>query len=113
RHEIAAEFREDDAFADLADTVAGPADALQSARDGWRRFDLNHEIDRAHVDAELERRGRYERAEVSALEQIFDLGSLRPRERSMVRAHQWFTSDLIERAGEAFGQPPAVDEQKG
>ena len=61
RDEIAAELREDDAGADLLDAVAGAADALQAARHRRRRFDLDDEIDRAHVDAELERRGGDER----------------------------------------------------
>ena len=42
---------------DLADAVAGAADALQPARDRLRRLDLDHEVDGAHVDAELERGG--------------------------------------------------------
>ena len=43
--------------------VAGAADALHAARDRRRRLDLDDEIDGAHVDAELERRGRDERRE--------------------------------------------------
>ena len=38
----------------LADLVAGAADALQPARDRARRLDEHDEVDRAHVDAELE-----------------------------------------------------------
>ena len=60
--QVAAELREDDALADRADVVAGAADALHAAGDRRRRLDLDDEIDRAHVDAELERRGRDERA---------------------------------------------------
>ena len=41
--------------AGLADAVARAADALQAARDRLRRLDLHHEVDGAHVDAELER----------------------------------------------------------
>ena len=62
RHEIAAELREDDAFADGVGLVAAAADALQAARHRRRRLDLHDEIDGAHVDAELERRGRHQRA---------------------------------------------------
>jgi hypothetical protein len=35
--------------------VSAAADALQSAGDRGRRLDLDHQIDRAHVDAKLER----------------------------------------------------------
>jgi hypothetical protein len=36
--------------------VPGAADALQAAATRPRRLDLDDEVDRAHVDAELERR---------------------------------------------------------
>ena len=39
----------------LADLVAGAADALEPAADRARRLDQHDEVDRAHVDAELER----------------------------------------------------------
>ena len=43
---------------DLADLVAGPADALQAAGHRRRRLHLDHQVDRAHVDAELQARRR-------------------------------------------------------
>ena len=61
--EVAAELRKDDALADRARLVAGAPDALQAARDRRRRLDLHDEIDGAHVDAELERRGGDQRAD--------------------------------------------------
>jgi len=54
RHEIAAELREDDAFAHGVGLVPAAADPLEAARNRGRRFNLHDEIDRAHVDAELE-----------------------------------------------------------
>src|SRR5271168_573927 len=50
-YEVGAVFGEDDAFADGSDAVAGAADALHAAGDGWGRLDLDDEIDGAHVDA--------------------------------------------------------------
>ena len=41
----------------LADLVAGPADALEPARDGERRLHLDDEVHGAHVDAQLQRAG--------------------------------------------------------
>ena len=55
--EVAAVLREDLARARLADLVAGPPDPLQPARHRSGRLDQHHEIDRAHVDAELEAAG--------------------------------------------------------
>ena len=51
-----------------SDLVAGAADALHAAGDGGRRLDLDDQIDRAHVDAELERGGGAEGADLSGLE---------------------------------------------
>ena len=58
--QIGPELREDPPLRDGAHLVAGAADALEPARDGLRRLDLDHEIDGAHVDPELERRRRDE-----------------------------------------------------
>ena len=53
--QVGAELREDPPAADVADRVAGPADPLQPARDRLGRLDLDHEVDRAHVDPQLQR----------------------------------------------------------
>ena len=52
--EIRPVLRKDLAAARLADLVTGPTDALQAPRHRARRLDLDDEIDRAHVDAELQ-----------------------------------------------------------
>ena len=44
-----------------ADLVAGPADPLEPAGDARRALDLDDEVDRAHVDPELEAGRRDER----------------------------------------------------
>ena len=77
--QVAAELREDLAAAGLADLVAGAADPLQAARDRARRLDLDHEVDGAHVDAELERGRGDDRAQSSLLQ-------ARPRPRAAARA---------------------------
>ena len=84
--QVGAELREDAAAADVADVVAGAADPLQPARDRLRRLDLDHEVDRAHVDAELERRGRDQARQLAGLEQLLDDGALLARERAVVGA---------------------------
>ena len=59
--EVAAVLGEQHAAADLADLVAGPADPLEGAGHAGRGLDLDDEVDRAHVDAELEAAGRHHR----------------------------------------------------
>ena len=51
--QVGAELGEDAPARHLADAVPGAADALQPRGHRFRRFDLDHEVDRAHVDAEL------------------------------------------------------------
>ena len=60
--------REDASFGlgRVLDLMAGAADALQRNGDRSRRADLADEIDRADVDAELERCRRHHRLELSA-----------------------------------------------
>ena len=54
--QVGAELGEDPALRDLAHLVPRTADALNAAGDRLRRLDLDHEVDGAHVDAELEAR---------------------------------------------------------
>ena len=70
--EVAAVLREDRALRRLAHRVAGPSDSLDAAGDARGRLHLDHEIDRAHVDAELEARSRHKSGQSAGLEGIFD-----------------------------------------
>ena len=65
--EVGAVFGEENAFADRVHVVAGAADALHAAGDRGRSFDLDDEIDGAHVDAEFERGGGAEGANLAGL----------------------------------------------
>ena len=90
---------------------AGAADALQPARDRLRRLDLDHEVDGAHVDAELERRGGDEARDRAALQQLLDLDPLLTRERAVVRARNlFFSGQLVEAQREPLGEAAVVDE---
>src|SRR5690606_30637869 len=68
--QVAAMLREDAADARLADAVTGTADALEPPRHRTRRLHENDEIDRAHVDAELERAGGDDGGERTRLERL-------------------------------------------
>ena len=110
--EIAAKFREHDPFADRVRVVAAAADALKPAGHRWRRLDLHDEVDRAHVDAELQRGGRDEPAQLSGFQQILDLDALRARDGAVVRADERLAGELIQRAGQPFRQSAAVHEDE-
>ncbi len=86
--QIGAVLGEQHAAGGLTDLVAGPPDALQSAGHRRRCFDLDDQIHRAHVDAELQTGGGHHRLELSALEVLFDDGALLLADRAVVGAGQ-------------------------
>ena len=94
----------------LADLVAGPADALEPAGDRPRRLDLDDEVDRAHVDAQLEAGRGHERGQPALLERLLDLQPLLARERAVVGADELLAGQLVELQRQALGQPAAVGE---
>ncbi len=111
-HQIAAKLREDDGRTDAADMMAGAADALHAARHRRRRFDLHHQIDRAHIDAQFERGGGDDAAQRSQFQALFDLLALRRGHAAVMRADQHFAGKFIDRAGDALRQAAAVDEDQ-
>ena len=109
--QVAAVLREDLAAARLADLVAGPADPLQAARDRARRLHLDHEVDRAHVDAELERAtSRRCPRRRPAFSASSTSSPLLARERPVVGAHEVLLGQLVEPRRQALGQAAGVHE---
>ena len=120
--QVGAELGEDAAARDLSHAVAGAADALQSARDRLGRLDLDHQVDGAHVDAEL-KRGRGDQArQLPRLEQVLDDDALLARERPVVgtgdlaralpRRLGLLGGEVVETQGDALGGPAVVDEHE-
>ena len=122
--QVAAVLRVDRALARLADLVAGAPDALQAAADRARRLDLDHEVDGAHVDAELEAAGGDDGAQVAALELVLDDDALLAGERAVVGPDELLAEppglrvdadaallgQLVELGGEALGLAAGVAE---
>ncbi len=69
----------------LVEPVIGAPDALHQPRRALRRANLDHEIDIAPVDAEIERRGANHRLQLAARHRRFDLAALADIERTMVQ----------------------------
>ena len=86
--EVGAVFREEHPTGDFPDLVAGTADPLQAAGDGWRRLDLHHQVDLSHVDSQLKRRRRDNAAEAARFQVVFDDGALVFTHRAVMRAGQ-------------------------
>ena len=110
--QVAPVLREDHAATHLVDVVPGPPDALEPAGDRGRRLDLDDQVDRAHVDPQLERRGRHERGQPAVLQRLFDRDPLLAGDRAVVRADQLLAGQLVQALREALGQAPAVDEDQ-
>jgi len=111
--QVGTELREDAALRRLVEPVAGASYPLEAARDGFRRFDLDHEVDGAHVDSELERRRGDQRRDLPPLEELLDLDALFAREGAVVGACDLSLGELVETEGEPLGQPAIVDEENG
>ncbi len=111
--QVAAVLGEDDALARLADLVPGAADALEAPRDGGRALDLDDEVDRAHVDAELEARRRDQGGEAAGLQLLLDLEALLPGDAAVVGAHELLAGELVEALGEPLREAAAVGEHDG
>ena len=88
--QVGAELGEDAALRGRAELVARTADPLQAARDRLRALDLDHEIDGAHVDPELEARGRDEARDPARLQVLLDHDPLLARQRAVVSARDLF-----------------------
>ena len=94
--QVGAELREDAALGGVADAVAGAADPLQPGGDRLRRLDLQHEVDGAHVDAELERRRGDEARQLAGLQLLLDDEPLLARQRAVVRAGDRLLGELVQ-----------------
>ena len=108
--QVGAKFREDPALRHRVQRVTRATDALQAARDRLRRLDLDHEIDRAHVDAELERRRRDETRNAARLQVFLDDHALLARQRAVVRARNLILGQLVQPQRQPLREPAIVHE---
>ena len=97
-------------FETACELVAGAADSLQTAGDRLRRLDLDHEVDRAHVDPELERRGGDEARDPARLQILLDEDPLLAREAAVVGAGDLALGELVQAQREPLGEAAVVDE---
>ncbi len=113
REEVAAVLGEDDPARDRLHLVAGAADPLHPARDRDGRLDLDDEVDRPHVDPELERRRGDEGRQATRLERVLDEHALLAGDRAVVGAGDLLPRQLVEGGGEALREAAGVDEEEG
>jgi hypothetical protein len=110
--EVTAELGEDAAPGRLPHSVPGPADALEARGHRRRRLHLHHEVDRSHVDAQLQAGGGDEGGQLPGLQRVLDVEALLAGDGAVVRPHQLLARQLVEAGGQAFGQAAAVHEDE-
>ena len=93
--------------------VVGPAHPLEEGGDAVGRADLAHQLDRPDVDAELQRGGGHEGAQVAGPQAVLDPLAALPRQRSVVGGHLVLAQPLAQLMGHPLGQLPGVDEDQG
>ena len=108
--QVGAELGEDAPLRGRAQLVPRAADALQAARHRLRALDLDHEVDRAHVDPELEARRRDEAGDPPRLQVLLDQHALLARERAVMGAGDFLFCGLVQPHREPLGEPAVVDE---
>jgi hypothetical protein len=82
--QVAQRQREQPPLGHGADGMAGAAHALQECADRARRAELTHEVHVADVDAELQRRRRHQRAQLSGFEPLLSVEAVLARERAVM-----------------------------
>ena len=88
-----------------------PPDPLQAFRHGFRRADLDHEVDVTDVYPEFERCGGHDRVQCATPELVLDLESRVPAEAAMVRPDP-LQPPLPELVYDALGPAPRVGEHQ-
>ena len=110
--EVIARDREDAAFRQSRDRVAGTADALQQRGDAMRRADLADQIDVADVDAQLQRRRGHERLQLAGLEARLGVEALLFGETAVMRGDRVLAEALAEMMRDPLGHLARVHEHE-
>ena len=105
--------RHEEGVGGLVEPVVGPADALDQAGGALGRGELDHEVHRPPVDAEVERRGADHRAQLAPRHGGLDLAPLFGRERPVVqRDRKALVVELPQRLEGELGLEAGVDEDE-
>ena len=110
--EIVARQRKEPPLGRTPDRVAGPTHALQECGDRSWRAQLTHEVDVADVDAQLERCGGDQRAQLAALEPAFRVEPQLLCHAAVMSRDLLCADPLREVACDALCVPPCVDEDE-
>ncbi len=90
--------------------MTAAADALDEGRERARRAELDDQVDRADVDAELERCGRDRAAHEAMFQLLLGREPQRARHRAVMRDDVFLAEPLLERGGRTLDQSSRIDE---
>ena len=85
-----------------------PPHPLQERGDRTGRTNLDHQVDVANVEAQLERGGRHHRLELAVLQPLFGVVPQVGGQRPVMTPHRLFSQQLRELVGDPLGHPPGV-----
>jgi hypothetical protein len=108
--EVIARDREEAAFRQSCNRMAGASDALQERGDAMRRGDLADQIDVTDIDAQLQRGGGHQRFQLPVLQARLGVEALLLGEAAVVRSDALFAEAVAEMAGNALGHAAGIDE---
>ena len=111
--QVVARLREQAPLGRGAHGVAGAPDALQEGRDGARGGELAHQVHVADVDAEFQRRGGHEYAQLAALELLLGVQAQLLGQAAVVCGDALLAQQLGQVPRGALGHAPGVDEHQG
>ena len=92
--------------------VVGTPDALEEGGDAAGRADLADQLDRADVDAELQRGRGHQGAQVAGPQPGLDPVAPILGQAAVVGGHHVVAEALAQLVGQPLGQPPGVDEDQ-
>ena len=85
---------------------------MQKGADRACRADLTDQINISNIDAQLERRGRNQCAQLTALQSLFRIQSLIARKAAVMRGDVVTSNSLRQMARGALGEPACIDEDQ-
>ena len=104
--------RKDAAFRKAANRVIRSAYALEQGGNRAGRSDLNHQIDSANINAQLERGSGDQRAQLARLQTLFSGQSQLARQAAMVRSDVLVADSLPKVSRSSFSHAPRVYEHQ-
>ncbi len=110
--QLVAAQRKDPSLGDGAQRVTRASHPLQERGDATRRADLNHQVDRADVDPQLQRRRRHQRPHAPLFQAGLGVQPQLAGEAAVVRRHLVLAQPLAQIARRPLGQAPRVHEDQ-